>query len=352
LGRNVSTIIATHNGRHYLDDCLRSVLSELRSGDEVIVVDNASTDGSADFVVGHYPQVRIVRNAGNRGFAAACNQGAALASGDILVFLNQDTRVAPGWLEALVQGLDGHPEVGLTTSQVRMLAWPDRIQACGQDVHYAGLVFARGFGLPAGSLNGAAPVGAVAGCSFAMRREVWQELDGLDETLYMYYEETDLSWRARLRGYRSLYVPDSVIYHDYRPSQPTPFHLYHTARNRRILLFKNWRWRTLFLLTPALLLAELVEWGQALGQGWAGLKAKLRADLWLARHLGLLGKLHARAQAGRSFPDAEILTERLGVLRPQEMSLGMVANLCVMAGNSLFSIHHRLTKTLCRWARL
>lgn len=342
-----SIIIAAYNGRPYLDDCLRSVCDELRSGDEVVVVDNASTDGSADFVAERFPESRLVRNAHNRGFAAACNQGAALATSDVLVFLNQDTQVVPGWLGALVEGLRGGDAVALTTSKALVMSQPDRTQACGQDVHYAGLVFARGFGKPAGSLDRAEVVHAVAGCSFAVHREVWQELRGFDETLYMYYEETDLSWRARMRGYRSLYVPDSVVHHDYQPGRATPFRLYHSARNRSIMLLKNWRWQTLLLLAPALLLAELVEWRLALGQGWGGLKAKLRADLWLARHPGLIRGLHADAQKGRSVSDAEILAERLDVLLPQEMMLGTLGQVSAAIGSALFALNHRVAHRLC-----
>ncbi|HUW14841.1 MAG TPA: glycosyltransferase family 2 protein [Anaerolineae bacterium] len=348
LRPGASVIIVAYNGRHYLDGCLHSVLDELRPGDEVIVVDNASTDGSADFVSEHYPQARLVRNAENRGFAAANNQGAALASGEVLVFLNQDTRVQAGWLQALVEGLGGGDAVGLTTSKVLVMSQPDRIQACGQDVHYTGLVFGRGFGAAAGSLDGAEAVGAVGGCSFAARLEVWQQLGGFDETLYMYYEETDLSWRARLRGYRSVYVPDSVVYHDYRPGRPSAFRLYHSARNRRIMLLKNWRWPTLFLLAPGLLVAELVEWELAQGQGWGGLKAKLRADFWLASHLGLIRRLHTDAQKGRSVSDAEILAERTVVLQPQEVAVGTFGQVSMAIGSALFALNHRIAQTLCR----
>jgi len=343
-----SVVIVAYNGRHYLEDCLRSVYDELSPGDEVVVVDNASTDGSADLVSERYPQTRLVCNAENRGFAAACNQGAALSLGEVLVFLNQDTRVQAGWLESLVEGLHGSDTVGLTTSQVLVMSQPDRIQACGQDVHYAGLIFARGFGRPAGSLDGAETVGAVAGSSFATRRELWRELGGFDETLYMYYEETDLSWRARMRGYRSLCLPDSVVYHDYQPATPSALRLYHSPRNRRILLLKNWRVLTLLLLGPALLLAELVEWTRALGQGRVGLKEKLRAELWLVSHLGLIRRLHTGTQSGRIVTDAEILTERVDVLLPQEELVGAVGKVFIGACNILLRLNHRVAQTLCR----
>ena len=97
-----SIIIVTCNGRRYLEGCLSTVAAELWPGCELIVVDNASTDGSPAFIEEYFPAVNLVRNEFNLGFAPACNQAAVLASGEVLVFLNQDTRVEPGWLEALV----------------------------------------------------------------------------------------------------------------------------------------------------------------------------------------------------------------------------------------------------------
>ena len=345
---SASIIIVTYNGRHYLDGCLASVQRELGPGDELIVVDNASADGTAEFLQARFPWVTLIRNAENRGFAPACNQGAALAGGDVLVFLNQDTRVEPRWLSALAAGLEGRDGAGLVTSQLLLLSRPGRVQMCGQDVHFSGLVFGRGFGLPAGTLDTPGPVAAVCGASFAIRRELWQALGGFDETLYMYYEETDLSWRARLRGHRSGYAPGSVVYHDYLPAQPNPTRFYYTARNRYLLIGKNWRLRTLFLLLPGLALAEAVDWFLALAMGGQGLRAKARANLWLLRHPGRIRAQRAAAQAGRTAGDAAILAERVHRLTPLETELGPAGRAAVAVCNALFQINHRLALALCR----
>jgi GT2 family glycosyltransferase len=341
--------MVTYNGREYLEDCLRSVLGELGPGHEMVVVDNASTDGTPDFIQRVYPQLRLITNEINRGFAAACNQGAELASGDVLVFLNQDTHVAPGWLRALIAPLAGPSSIGLTTSRLVLMGRPDHIQACGQEVHYTGLVFGRGFGLPSDDINSPATVAAVAGTSFAVRSTLWEELGCFDETFFMYYEETDLSWRAQLAGYRCLYVPDSVIEHDWGAVRPSALRLYCSFRNRCLMLLKNWRWRTLLLLLPALVLAELIEWGLALTCGRRGLLAKVRANSWLLAHVRQIVKLHRRTQAIRTVCDADILEQRSQRVWPQVVTGGFAGRVAVAACNLLFLANHWAAHRVCRW---
>lgn len=346
--KRTSVIIVTYNGSVYLEQCLTSVQQDVGTDSEIIVVDNASSDDSADFVQRQYPDVMLVQNRVNRGFAVACNQGAQIAAGRVLVFLNQDTRVEPGWLRALIRGLDQERAVGLTTSKILLMSQPNRIHLCGQDVHYTGLVFGRGFLSPASGMTTLEEVAAVSGASFAVHREVWEELDGFDETFYMYYEETDLSWRAQLAGYRCLYVPNSVVYHDYRPAQPNPSRLYYSNRNRYIMLLKNWKWTTLLLLAPGLLLAELTEWGLAWAYGWRGLWAKIRANLWILTHLRDVSRLHARTQARRKVPDAVMLKERTYRLEPRTVTGGFVGRLTVPICVVLFRFHHLTVRLFCQ----
>jgi GT2 family glycosyltransferase len=97
------------------------------------------------------------------------------------VFLNQDTIVSPGWLQGLVEGLSQNEGVGLTTSQLRLMSDPEKINVCGQNIHFCGLSFARGFGESPEQYTSPMVVGAVSGASFAIRRETWQQLDGFDE---------------------------------------------------------------------------------------------------------------------------------------------------------------------------
>lgn len=337
----VSIVIVTYNGRPYLANCLTSVLAQAGHDVKVVVVDNKSSDGSPQFIREHFPAVRLAENRENRGFAAACNQGAQVANGDVLIFLNQDTVVFPGWLAELVAPLALQDDVGLTTSRLRLMSDPDRLHLCGQDVHFTGLVFGRGYGQPAASQPTPCDVDAVSGASFAIRRELWQRLGGFDEALYMYYEETDLSWRVRWAGYRCRYAPDSVALHDYRSSAPSVGRLYYSFRNRALLLLRNWQPGTLLLLAPALLAAELLEWGQALAQGRRGLRAKLRSYRWLFTHGGQVRQMRADVQAQRRVTDAAMLASMTAVVDPVENNYHPALRAFIAGANLLFRLNRR-----------
>ena len=343
-----SILIATYNGAPYLEACLNSLQREIGGDDELILVDNASKDGSAGLANMLWPRARIIRNPSNRGFAAACNEGARAAAGEFLVFLNQDTRVEPGWLEGLLMPFELSTQVGLVTSKLLLMSQPARIHMCGQDVHFTGLTFGRGFLQPSESLPLREKIGAVSGASFAIRRQLWQRLGGFDERLFMYYEETDLCWRARLAGYNSLYTPGSVAYHDYHPGQPGYLALYYTMRNRYILLLNSYSWATMLLISPALLLAELLEWAHAAQIGRRGLKAKWMATAWLAAHLGELTRSRQQFQKERQVQDLALLESCTEKLTPLEFTGGKKGELLVAVCNRFFQVNASLARALCR----
>jgi hypothetical protein len=191
-------------------------------------------------------------------------------------------------------------------------------------------------------------VAAVSGAAFAIRRDLWETLGGFDENLYMYYEETDLCWRAHLAGYRCLYVPDSIVYHDYKPGSRSYHRLYYSMRNRMLLNLKNWRMATLLLLSPALLLAELIEIFQAFRCGKDGLRAKLWAYLWLFTNLPQLRHSRRLAQQLRSIPDAEIMSRFTHRLSPRELPSLPLQEPVLALLNAFFQLHYRSVLTLCR----
>jgi GT2 family glycosyltransferase len=347
-----SVIIVAYNGRDYLVDCLSSVLDDTGDAGEIILIDNGSADGGAQFVRERFPGVRLVENRTNRGFAAACNQGAGEARAETLVFLNQDTRVHPGWLSGLLGALDDG--AGLATSKLILMSDPGKINACGQDVHFSGLAFQRGFLRDGDGAACLTPrrVNAVHGASFAVRRDLWGRLGGFDETFYMYYEETDLSWRARLAGFDCVYAPGSVVEHDYRPAQPSPGSLVYSKRNRYVLLLKNWRWATLALLSPGLLLAELADWGHALLAGRPGARAKAAAYGSLPRVWPAVMAARREAQRARRVGDAAILRSSAARLSPAEFPGGPIGAAATGLLNILLWINRAFALALCRLLNL
>ncbi len=343
-----SVIIVNYNGRNYLEMYLSSLLSTITRDDEILLIDNASTDGSAEYVERAFPQVQVIRNQANRGFGQANNQGARQTAGKYLVFLNPDTRVDPSWLEALVEALEGDPQAGLATSRILLMARPERINTCGNEIHYTGLTLCRGMGMDRDAFDEAGEVDAVSGAAFAARREVFEELGGFDERFFLYLEDTDLSWRARLAGYKCLYVPRSIVYHDYT-LRFGPAKTFYQERNRYLILLKGLRWPTLIILLPALLLAEAVTWGFVLLREKRRLANKLRAYAWIVAHWGQVVRSRRGVQALRRVRDRDLIAQCTHRLAYAQFDRGLVARLARLVFDPLFLALHRLALALIWW---
>ncbi len=277
----VSVVVISFNSRQYVDGCLQSLLAQDYGNVEIVVVDNASTDGTAEYIADHYPQVRLILAGDNLGFGGGNNLGVAEATGEYLAFVNMDTVVDANWLTPLVTTLEENPDIGLATAKILLMNEPGSINTCGNDVHLAGFGYLRGWLKPATALASPADVASVSGAAFMMSRTLFDELGGFDEAFGpAYVEDTDLSWRARLLGYRCRYVPESIVYHDYA-ARFSPAKYYMIERNRHQMVLKNFRIRTLLLLFPAMLMSEVVSWGFAVLAGRHHMAAKISTYRWL-----------------------------------------------------------------------
>lgn len=352
VGTLASIIIVSHNSRQHLERCLSSVMHTVGLDCEVIVVDNASTDGSADFVVEHYPWVNLVRSTKNVGFAMANNKGVEMAQGRYIVALNPDTEVTPGWLEALLTPLTplaahsskGAP-VGITTARILMMDKQHRVNTCGNDMHYTGITVCRGLGKKADDRSFSEPtdVSAVSGACFAMRRSLWGELGGLDPTFFTYMEDTDISARTRLAGYRCVYVPDAIVYHNYT-SRFSARKLYYLERNRLIMLLKCYHRRTLVLMLPALILVEMVAWAYAVKSGLGHVRAKLAAYRWIVRHRAQIGRKRIQTQRTRHASDADLLGTTTGYLDMTQLAGPALGSIADKTLNPLLRFWHSVVR--------
>lgn len=345
---STTIIVVNYNGGRALYDCLASLLAECGPHDQVVVVDNASTDGSADRIEELFPSVRLVRSARNEGFGAGNNLAARFVMGEYLAFLNPDAVAAPGWLSALLAPLQADPQVGLTTSKILLLREPERINTCGNDIHISGLTLCRGAGHRACAFAEPAVVGAISGAAFAMRRNLFEQLGGFDETFFLYMEDTDLSLRAALAGFRCQYVPDSVAYHDYR-LRFGPRKTFYQERNRYLMLLKALRWRSLAVLLPVLVLAEGVTWGFVLLREPWRLMNKLRAYGWVVRHWGEIMEKRRQVQSSRQVSDRELVAGFSPTLDFEQTGNGLPARVAKAVFDPLFHGLRRLALAVIRW---
>lgn len=209
----VRVIVLNWNGQRWLDGCLTALQRQTRLPDEIVVVDNASTDNSVEHLRAAWPQVRVMTLSDNVGFAAGNNRGADDARTDALVFLNNDTEVEPGWLDALVRAAEADPKRGLVTSRVVFLDRPDVIDSAGDGYLRCGGGFKHGHGQPTASFAVSGSVFCACGAAFLIRRELWERLGGFDESFFMVYEDVDLSYRARLLGADVWFAADAIVRH-------------------------------------------------------------------------------------------------------------------------------------------
>jgi GT2 family glycosyltransferase len=238
---DVSVVVVTWNGREYLDDCLGAIAAQQEVAAETILVDNASTDGSAEYVRAAFPWVRIVRLAENRGFAGGNNAGAREATGTFLAFLNNDTRADPGWLRALRASVDLDARVALVTSRIVYMHDPATLDSAGDGLLRWGGAFKRLHGQPAAGALESQEVFGVCGAACLMPKAVFEELGGFDEDFFASHEDVDLSYRARLRGYRCQYAASAVVHHHGSATLGTVsrFAVFHGQRNLEWMYLKN-----------------------------------------------------------------------------------------------------------------
>ena len=238
---DVSIVIVTWNGRQHLEACLSAVAAQTGVAAETIVVDNGSTDGTLEFIRDRYPWVRLVSLQRNRGFAGGNNAGVREARGRYVALLNNDTSADPGWLHALIGGVDEAAGYVLVTSRIVYMHDPGVIDSAGDGALRWGGAFKRHHGAPASAAPVTEEVFGVCGAACLMPKAVFDELGGFDEEFFASHEDVDLSYRARLRGYRCRYVADAVVRHRGSATLGTvsPFAVFHGQRNLEWMYIKN-----------------------------------------------------------------------------------------------------------------
>jgi GT2 family glycosyltransferase len=337
----VSVIIVNTNELHHLKRCLPSVCHQSYSAYEVIVVDNDSSDGSIEFIQERFPNVRLIQSTGNLGYPGANNIGFEHACGDYFAVLNPDTIVDHHWIKELVRALDSDQSVGLATSKILLMSDSSRINACGNEISFTGLTYCRGVNELASNYEGQAYVAAVSGAAFMIRKSVVEEIGSFDDLFVAYLEETDLSLRGQMAGYRSLFVPDSVVLHDYtfRFSERKCFHI---EKNRIYMLIKVFRKRTLLLLSPLLTVTEGFIWLYMMTHGRGHLRQKWLSYVWLWRNRFQIIQKRNETQHIRKLNDREILRLFVPRLPLEQVMKGTAGHLLNRVSTSVIDAFARI----------
>jgi GT2 family glycosyltransferase len=310
-GAPISTavIVVAYNSGDALTRCLDSL-----AGEDVVVVNNGLHGLEIDNAA---TRARVI-DSDNVGFGAGCNRGAREVDADVLVFVNPDTVVQPGAVEAFAQALEA-PGVGVAQARLRLLQQPELLNSSGNIVHVSGLAWPGGYGDPAQELALPQDIAYASGAAFAIRRDVFRELGGFTEELFLYQEDLELSWRAHLHGLRVLVVPEADVLHDYVLERPGREKEYYLERNRLVVVLSAFSGRLLVLLAPVLLAVEvgivLVAWRQ----GW--LREKARGWTWLVRNRSWLGAHRRETQALRRVPDRDLARFLTPVVDPRMLEL-------------------------------
>jgi GT2 family glycosyltransferase len=287
----VSVVIPNWNGIQYLPTCLDSLRGQTDPRFEVIVVDNNSHDESVALMEREYPEVRVLPQKENLGYAGGVNAGIAAARGEILAILNNDTEVDPRWLEELRAALERHPEAGSATSKILLFDRRRVLHSTGDLYSLAGLPVNRGvWEEDQGQFEKEEEVFSPCGGACAIRRSLLDDLASkgqhgpFDDGFFSYCEDVDLGWRAQLAGYRCVYVPTAVVYHRLSATGGGKIASYYTGRNTIYVLVKNYptslfrqHWRRILLAQWRITWEALKAWrGEA---ARARIRGQLRG-LW------------------------------------------------------------------------
>ncbi len=300
----VSAIIVNWNGRAHLELCIASLQRQTLTGVEVIVVDNASTDGSVAFLRQRFGDaVRIIEHESNLGYAGGLNAGIRAARGRYVLALNNDTEVDPACLAALVAAADRNPNAGLFAPKILSFADRQVLDNVGHLLYPDGLSRGRGrLEIDRGQYDGQEEILLASGCAVLLRRAMLADIGLFDEALFAYCDDTDLGLRAQLAGWRCRAVPSAVVYHKYSAATAaySPLKAFLVERNRV--------WVAVKCLPAPLLIASPFFTALRLGaQAWGALSGRGAAGQFAVAHSpwALIGVLaRALIAAGRGLPAA------------------------------------------------
>ncbi|MDF1800244.1 MAG: glycosyltransferase family 2 protein [Planctomycetota bacterium] len=320
----ISAVVCNYNGEHYLRACLSALLASELELDEIIVVDNGSTDASVALVRAEFPGARLLILPSNGGPCVARNAGMRAARNRWVLAVDNDAMIQPDMLGKLVAAAEAREEVVAVQPRSVYADETTRIHYDGGAFHFVGLYSLRNFAVPLTEAVGEGVLevdGLIAIC-ILFDRDAFEKVGGYDEDFFILFEDFDLSMRLRIAGHSLVSVEDALVLHSggtpgisFRGDEYPKFRAYYHSRNRWILLYKNYSGRALLAALPGIMLYELV-WGLfTLRSGH--LVAHLAGKLDFLRCLGRMRPKRRRVQAQRRLGDRALLVGGPVTFSPQ-----------------------------------
>lgn len=259
-------VIPNYNGSKYIQACLESLYGGTTKEIEVVVVDNASTDGSMELVRDQFPQVRLIANKQNTGFSHAVNQGIRASATPYVILLNNDTRADFSFVHELEKVMDNDMDKKLFSASAKLISLydKDKVDDAGDYYCALGWAFARGKGKAPARYEKDCDIFAACAGAAIYRRELLEETKvGLfDEEHFAYFEDIDIGYRAKIYGYRNKFAANSIVYHAGSAASGSRYNTFKTklaSRNSVYLIYKNMPALQILLNLPFLVMGFLIK---------------------------------------------------------------------------------------------
>ena len=344
----VLIVILCYNGADYLRDCLSSLdkINYPNDSFEILVVDNASTDNSVEYLKSNWLKVKVIINQQNLGFAAGNNVGFryAIQQGfDYVYLLNQDTAVDPNFLAEVVKVGERDRQIGAVQSKLLLAQDKTKINSIGNEIHYLGFGFAGGHKTPDENIIDKEITYPSGGASL-WSTDALKTVGLFNEEFFMYHEDLDLGWRLGLAGYKVRLAAKSIVYHKYEFSKSIK-KFYLMERNRYLVILQNYKWQTLILIGPACALMDVVMFFYSFFAGWW---QENLAVCWYFCHLKNWQKIiktRRLIQSKRKITDRAAIKHFVGKIEFQDLKNPLLEYFA----NPFFNLYWRVVKHFIWW---
>ncbi len=322
MNKKITIVIVTYNARQYLPECLSSVYHQNYPKNlvKIVVIDNDSSDNTIEYLKSNYPEIKVIANRHNAGFAKANNQGWFLAEkngSDCLALLNQDTIVEPNWLLRMSKILEHDEKVAIVQPKLLLYPEKDLINSFGNSIHFLGFAFCNKYREKNNqSITTPFELPYASGAACLIRMSALEKIGLFNSDLFMYHEDVDLGWRARLAGYKVMLDPLAVVWHKYNYSK-AKYKFYYMDRNRFIVMFANYRLATVIVFLPVLVVMELGIFLFSIKNGW--FKEKIKGYGWLWANMKKVVERKLNSSEIRKVSDRKILSQFVGAIKFQEL---------------------------------